>query len=141
PGGELLLRLPMELRAHDARGEREAGALPEVLGDDLHALGRERPRVDKGGERRENAGAEARLVRAAGARRDKVDVAVGEGLAIGDPADRPRGAFAGLDVADAGERFLVEVALAGEKRRDQLASGEHEVEVLRHATGVRPAFG
>ena len=31
--GELLLGLAVELRAHDARREREAGALPQVVGD------------------------------------------------------------------------------------------------------------
>src|SRR2546428_8444923 len=97
-GGELLLRLPMEVSAHDARGTGEAGALPEVVGDDLHALGRERARVDESRERFEDAGAEAGLVRAAGARRDQVDVAVGKGVAVADPADGPRGAFSRIDV-------------------------------------------
>src|SRR5438876_2337324 len=67
-------------------------------------------------------------------------MAVGEGVAVGDPADRPRGALAGLYVGDTGERFLVEEALAGEERRYELASGEHEVEVLRHAALVLPAL-
>ena len=95
--GELLLGLAVELRAHDARREREAGALPEVVRDQLHALGLQRARVHERGERVEDAGAEARLVRAARARRDQVDVAVGEDVALGDPADRPRGALARLD--------------------------------------------
>src|SRR5207237_129412 len=50
-GGELLLGLAVELGAHDARREREAGALPQVVGDELHALGRERARVHEGRER------------------------------------------------------------------------------------------
>src|SRR6266571_4702326 len=46
--GQLFLRLAVELRAHDARREREAGALPQVVRDQLHALGREAARVHEG---------------------------------------------------------------------------------------------
>jgi hypothetical protein len=35
---------------------------------------------------------------------------------------------------------LVEIALAGEERRDELAPLQHEVEVLRHAALVLPAL-
>src|SRR5205085_12196815 len=66
--GELLLRLAVELCAHDARGKREAGALPEVFGHDLDAFGRERARLHEGAQGLEDAGTETRLVRAARAR-------------------------------------------------------------------------
>src|SRR5204863_3723992 len=115
---QFCFRQAVELRAHNARRERAAGAMPEVIGDDLHALGRERTRVDEGGERLEDARAETGLVRAARACRDQVDVAVGEGVAVGDPADRPGGALARLDLAHAGERLVVKETLAGEEWRD-----------------------
>ena len=62
-------------------------------------------------------------------------MALGEDVAVGHPADRPRGAFAGLDLGDVA---LLEIFLAVEHRRDELASLEHEVEVLLHAALVLP---
>src|SRR6267143_3815378 len=137
PRGELLLRLAVELRAHDARREREAGALPQVVRDQLHALGREGARVHERGQGLEDSRAEARLVRAARARRDQVDVAVGEGVAVGDPADRPARSFSRLDLGDIG---ILEEALPREQGSDQFASLQHEVEVLRHAALVLPGL-
>jgi len=59
PRGEFLLRLAVELRAHDARREREAGALPQVVRDQLHALRREAARLHERGQGLEDSRAEA----------------------------------------------------------------------------------
>jgi hypothetical protein len=120
-------------------GEREARAIPQIVGDQLHAFRRQLARLHERDQRIEDAVAKPGFVRAAGARRDQVHMAVGEDVAVGDPADRPRCALARLDLGEIRGRLLVEMALAGKERRHELASLQHEIEVLRHAALVFPA--
>src|SRR5262245_35580925 len=100
--GELLLGLAVELGAHDARREREAGAPPQVIRYDFYPFGRQGPRLHERIHRVENAVPEPRLVRAARARRDQVDVAVGKYFAFRGPTDRPGSAFAFFDLGNIG---------------------------------------
>ena len=82
-------------------------------------------------------------------------MAVGEGVAVGDPADRPGGALTRIDVGDPRERFLVEEALYIGARADvglqldvfgggriglQLAGGLFEVSLFDVDEGEFRAF-
>ena len=106
PVRELLLGLPGKLRLRDLAGEHIGGVRRDVIGDELHAAGKEVPEVAVLPDRVKDALPEAVHMGAAEHGRDKVDVGLRDlGLALRYPADGPVGDDA------------VKLALAGEGLR------------------------
>jgi len=100
--------------------EPDLAGIDAEVAEEFHAVSRHlagiigQDHVGARDQRIEDAVAKAGLVRAAGAGRDEIDMAVGEGLAVRDPADRPRRTLACLDLCEICRGLLVEIALAGE---------------------------
>ena len=132
---QALLGLPLERGVEDAGGEDEADAREDVVGGELDALGQQRVVFGEALDRVEGGLAQPGFVRAAGRRRDQVDVGFARQIAFGAPAQRPGGAGADREVLVAGGG----VFLAGEDRRSQVAV-ELFGEVLLHAVLEAPGL-
>jgi hypothetical protein len=128
-----LLGLPLERGIEHAHREHEAGARKDVLGRQLDPLRQQRVVLGEAAYGVEHRLPQADLVRAAGRRRDQVDVGFARHPALGRPADRPGGARADgkVLVSPAG------VFLAAEHRRHRLAV-ELLDQILLHALGETP---
>ena len=107
-----ILGLALELRLLDEDAEHGDQALADVLGGERHALRRQVVRLDVVADRLAEAGAEAVLVRAAGAGGDAVDVAADVLVGRLGPLQRELDAdVAVAPVAGQRERRLVDGAL------------------------------
>lgn len=115
---QAFLDLALELRVQHLGRQHETGAREHVLGQQLDALGQQAVQLGKALDRAEQAFAQARLVGAAGRRRDQVDVRLAHRVAVFGPGHHPLGALA------FGEGFVVGagVLLALEERHHQLGA-------------------
>jgi len=133
---EPLLGLALELRIEHLGRQHEAGAAEDVVGHQLDTLGAQRVQLDETFHGLEQTVLQARLVGAAGHRRDQVDVALAQVDALFDEGHAPGGALAFgevLGLAGAG------VLLAFEQR-DQRLGVEVLHQVVAQAALVEPGL-
>ena len=119
---QLVLHLALELRIEHLHRQHVVGARPHVLGHDLQAALAHRVEVDEVPDRVVHALAQPGDVGAAVARRDHVDVGLGDQVALGRPGDRPHRALALGEAVGLGLRG--DVALAEEGARHRLEAGD-----------------
>src|SRR5664279_2047131 len=129
-----LLDLALELRVEHLGRKHEAGPREHVFGHQLDALGQEAVHVDKALDGAEKAVLQPRLVRAAGHRRDAVDVAFADRMAVFGEGQAPGRALAFGNVL---ALATVGVVRAFEERHQGIC-GQRLHEVVSEAGLVQP---
>ena len=137
---QAFLDLTLELRVQHLGRQHERSARKHVFGHQLDALGLQRVHLDKALHGLEQAFAQARFMRAAGRRRDEVDVRLPHRRALFRPRHHPRCTFAQGKAFFAGLVGVGKV-FALEQRDDRLGAAalrERFHQVAAQALGVLP---
>ncbi len=135
PAQQSLLDLSLKLRVEHLRGKHEARARENVFGQQPDALWQQLMRIDKRAHRAEQALAQTGFVRAAGRRRNQIDVRLARHRAVFGPHDDPVGALA------FGKRRIVGARESTRlERRQQRIVRERAEQIFAQPTLVAPAL-
>ena len=136
---QLVLHLPLELGVEHLHRQHVVDARPDIFGHQFEAALAHGMQVDEVADGSIRAFAQTRHVGATGARRDHVDVALGDQFALGRPRQRPQRTLALGEAVGLGLRG--HIALAEERAGHGIGPGDGAGEIAADAFGEMPRGG